>query len=99
MTLLNGSADTEVTLPGVGEHGHDELLRPHGRRDFAGGPHRRAGRHADEQSLLAAQSPRVRRGILVADLHDAVDDALVEDAGHERGADSLDAMEPRPAAR
>src|SRR5216117_2372797 len=90
---------TQVSLAGVGEHGHHELfgveLRSDGARAERGG----ARGDAHEQALLAREPSRPRDRVLVADHDDPVDHAPVQDTGHEGRADPLDRMGPRPAPR
>src|SRR5207247_2159961 len=88
---------TQVSLAGVGEHGHHELfgveLRSDGARAERGG----ARGDAHEQALLARAPSPPRHPVLVADHDDPVDHAPVQDTGHEGRADPLDRMGPRPA--
>src|SRR5213078_1515495 len=89
----------QVPLAGVWEHGHDELLGAEFRRDGAGGERCGTGGDAHQQPLLACEPSRPPDRVLVADHDDPIDDAPVQDAGHEGRADPLDRVGPRPAAR
>ena len=84
---------------GIGQHGEHELIGPQAGRDLARRPGRRAGGDAGQQAFLTRQPARPRRGVLVLHGHDAVDDRAVQDAGHEGGADALNAVGPWLAAR
>ena len=58
-----------------------------------------AGGNPDQDAFVARQTPRARRRILVGDGDDLVVHVLVEDVRHETGADALDLVVARLAAR
>src|SRR3990172_2508737 len=89
----------EVALASIAHHRHDDPVRRQRFGDAAGCPHVGAGRDADQQPLLPRQAPGRRGGILVTNEDDLVEDGAVEHARHKGGADALDAVGPRPAAR
>src|SRR5262249_10097148 len=85
----------EDSLPGiplcaVREEGHDRLSRPEPLRDLQRGAGGGAGRAAREESLLAREDAARLERVGVADSHDLVDHAAVQDRPDLRQADSLD---------
>src|SRR5437667_7008288 len=89
----------QVALPSIAQDRDDDPVARHGRRHLARGPDIGSGRDAHQQAFLARESARRRRRVLIAHLDDLVQDGPGQHAGHEGGADALNAVRPRPAAR
>src|SRR5207237_258943 len=86
----------QVALAQIGQHHHDQLagvLRP--LADLHRRVRRRPAANAAQPALLARQLAGHRERVLVGHLHHLVDDADVEHAGDEAGADALNLVPPR----
>src|SRR5207247_9794590 len=80
-------SDAQVTLARVRTQRTHDLIRSQLARHRTGGEHGGARGDAREEAFLAAQAPRPRGRVLVANLNDAVDDLPLQGAGAERCAD------------
>src|SRR5688572_13816796 len=90
----------DVALAPVGEHDDDVLARRFGPAcDGERGRERGARGDAGRDAFLARQLARALEGLIVGDADDVVDDGGVEDGRHEAGAEALDEVWTRLAAR
>ena len=97
---LKDSSRAEVALAGVGQHRDHGLARPQLARDIERDLHRRARRRCptSRPSRLASASFTAWASSLVDGPH-LRDQRAVQDLGHEAGADAVDPVRRRPAAR